>query len=157
MNDSNFNDRKEEFLASTCDKKIKEYKRKKFLAYTILRGSQMTLLVLSALTTYFIATQNEWELISAVFTTIFTAILSTFKFQEDWIRTSKALMELEAERSAYITKDVKRYLTGVCAPEMSNQENERGLSLFTDRINTVIRKEYQDFISFTEKTLEEGK
>lgn len=150
-NKPDLNKRENEFIASTCDKKITEFKRKKSLSYIILRASQMALLVLSALTTYFIATQSEWELISAVFTTIFTAILSTFKFQEDWIRYSKALTALESERSSYTTKDVNRYLAGICGPKVSDMDGEKALALFTDRVNSIIRKEFQVFVSSTKE------
>lgn len=117
---------------------VKWIKTKKVLNRDLYYISQLSILILSALTTLAIGIEGgdkTWQLILSISVTFCSAVLVTFKFKDNWIRYSGAINKFEAETSNFAL-GIGKY---------ANKDKKEALEIFNRKIQDIKAEETEEW------------
>ena len=129
-----------EYLSNRYEDQIKWYDEKSTSNQSKYRFFQWGVIILSSLTPVLILFSGENKLIPivvAIFVAIFTAVLKTFKYQENWVEYRTTCETLRKEKHFY---DANLY-------EYDSAENKE--SLFVERVENLISRENTRWIEIS--------
>jgi Protein of unknown function (DUF4231) len=148
--DSAFQARKETILAE-CQSSIEWYRKRKTVPRILYQGSQMSIIVLGALTPVLILVTDlpKWaQALPAAVASMAAGLSSVFHWQENWVRRASTLEALRAELLKYKTRTSSAY--------SSNLDEQSALDNFVTSVLNLTLNELASWRDLQTKTKPDG-